>query len=242
MVCALRSSPTRSARRRARPAASCCYGTAARSGTSRDETPPPRRTASSSSSTIPRSGSWRTTAMSSRSSTRTSPRRRARHGPTSKTSGCGPGAPTWSIRSRMTIWPPSGSKTARSNRCRLRRNAERAAHTAQVMRVALVGVAAGLELDRPSDLALEGHTCLLVQTGAEKMEVVDRGLVLDLDLVRPRFQLLHVLAGLGDLDREARADLTLQDGYRRLRGPENESSEDGCCGDGQRELSQAGSP
>src|SRR6266545_12486 len=132
--------------------------------------------------------------------------------------------------------------TGRSSRCRLCRNAERAPHTAEAMRVALVRVASGLELDRPGDRTLEGNTRLLVQTGAEEMEVVDRGLVLDLDLVRPCLQSLHVLAGLGDFDREAWADLTLQDGYRRLRGPQNKSGEDGCCGDGQREVSQVGAP
>src|SRR6266545_2311356 len=87
----------RSARRRTRHAGSCCYVTGRPSATSRDGTPPRRRTASSSSSTIPRSGSPRTTATSSRSSTRTSPRRRARPARTSRTSGCGPRVPTFSL-------------------------------------------------------------------------------------------------------------------------------------------------
>ena len=132
--------------------------TDAQSATSPGATRPPRRIASSSSSTIPRSGSPRTRATSSPSSTPTSPRRRGRRAPTSRTSACGRASPTsiYSLRQR------------RSGRLPDRRRPDRGAAAYFVtvkwpfmptrgMRVALVRVAAGLELDRPRPVALEAR-------------------------------------------------------------------------------------
>src|ERR687885_695407 len=98
------------------------------------------------------------------------------------------------------------------------------------MRVALVRVLALLELDRPGGRALEGHARLLVQARSEEVEVVNRGLVLDLDLVRPRLERLDVLAGLRHLDREARADLAHEPRRRSLA--ETREGEQ-CGGDGE---------
>src|SRR3954470_9601429 len=78
------------------------------------------------------------------------------------------------------------------------------------MGVALIRVLADLERDRPRLLAGEGDGGGLVHAGADQVEVVDRGLVLDLDRVLPRLERLHVLAALLDLDREAWADLAGQ--------------------------------
>src|SRR4029078_3148280 len=130
--------------------------------------------------------------------------------PTSRTSGSGPVSPTSCTRSGMTIWPPSGSKSARSRRFRLRGDLEVPFHAARGMRVALIGVGAGLEFDRTRRLTRERDAGLLVQTRAFQMEVVNRGLVLDLDPERPGLDCLEVLVGLLDLDRVAGADLTRQ--------------------------------
>src|SRR5262249_20782033 len=80
------STPDRSCRTKA--AASWCCATASPIATSRAATPPSRRIASSSRLT-PSSGSSRTKAGSSPSSTRTSRRRRVRRAPMSRTSGSG---------------------------------------------------------------------------------------------------------------------------------------------------------
>jgi hypothetical protein len=85
-----------------------------------------------------------------------------------------------------------------------------ARHAARGVRIALVRVAARLEPDPPRRLAREGDGRLPVQAPADQVEVVDRGLVLDLDPVGPGLDRLDVPAALLDLDREARADLALE--------------------------------
>ena len=87
-----RSRSTPEPRSRTRPAAWSCCGTAWPSATSRPRTPPRARTASSSRPS-PRTGFSRTRATSWRSSTRTSPRRRAPRAPTSRTSASGRAGP-----------------------------------------------------------------------------------------------------------------------------------------------------
>jgi hypothetical protein len=76
------------------------------------------------------------------------------------------------------------------------------------VRVALVRVLAGLEGDRPDPLADERDGGGLVDARADEMEVVDRGLVLDLDLVGAGLDRLQILAGQLDLDRVPGANLT----------------------------------
>ena len=80
--CGASSSGTRSRRRRTRRAVSSSSATGAPSATSAAGTRTPRRTGSGSRSSR-RSGSWRTRATSSRSSTRIRARRRSRRAPTS---------------------------------------------------------------------------------------------------------------------------------------------------------------
>src|SRR6185295_19434920 len=117
-----------------------------------------------------------------------------------------------------------GSKTARSRRFRLRGDLEVPLHAARGMRVALVRVGAGLELDRPRRDAHERDAGLLVQTRAHQVEVVNRGLVLDLDLVRPGLDRLQVLV---DLDREAGTDLTRETARLGLDGRDENRSRSG---------------
>src|SRR5678815_5711559 len=95
------------------------------------------------------------------------------------------------------------------------------------MRVALVRVLALLQCDRPGRLTLERDARLLVQSGADQMKVVDRGLVLDLDLVLPGLDRLEVLAALLDFNLEAGPDLALA--WRRCasRGNDDQGRGDG---------------
>src|SRR4029079_10983995 len=122
------------ARRRTRRAGSSSCETVGKSGTSRVATLLRLRIASSSNSTTRRSGSPRTPPTSWPSSIHTSPRPPAHRGPTSRTSASGRGSPISSTRSRRTIWPPSGSKTAGSKRFRSARNFEEAEHLRFVTR------------------------------------------------------------------------------------------------------------
>src|SRR4051794_24230746 len=187
-----------------RRAGSCCCATAAPSATRQDGTRRRRPIGSSSSSMIRRSGTPRTRVTSSPSSTRTSARRRDRHAPTWRTSGSGPASPTSSTPCSTTIWPPSASKTAGSRASPLPRDAERALHALEGMLVALVGVATGLELDPPQDLAPEPQRRGLVHARPLQVEVVNGGLVLDLDRVRAGLDRPQLVASLRDLDRVAR--------------------------------------
>src|SRR5712691_3829597 len=215
------SSRTPSARRRTKPAVWCSFATGAQNATSPVATRPHRRTGSSWSSTIRRSGSRKTPATSSPSSIHTSPHRLARPAWMWRTSGSGRASPTSSTRCNRTIWPPSGSKTARSRSCRLLRDGEVTAHAGQVMWVTLIRIAAGPELDRPDHVALERDSRLPVhepdrgprdRAWPEEMEVVDRGLVLDLDPVRAGLDRLEVVAGPFHLDGVAGANLADEDG------------------------------
>src|SRR5205085_2047306 len=86
------------------------------------------------------------------------------------------------------------------------------------MRVALIGVRAGLEPDLPRLIALEGDGRGLVQPRPLEVEVVERGLVLDLEGVRPGLDRLQILAVLLHLDREAWADLADEAARLRPRG------------------------
>src|SRR6266511_954503 len=215
-----------SERRRTRPAGSSFCATAKPSVTSRDAMRLRPLTASSSSSTIRRSGTRRTKATSSPSSTHTSARRRGRHALTSRTSASGSASRTSSTQCSRTIWPPSASKTATSNRCPLLRDFEVADHPAEMVRVALVRVATGLECDRPGRLSLEGDAGLLVQAGAEEVKVVDRGLVLDLDPVLTGLDPFEILTALLHLDAEAGTDLA---GQSRRLGVGGCDDQGGCC-------------
>src|SRR5690349_5701509 len=141
----------------------------------------------------PSSGSSKTTATSSPSSIRTSRRRRARRAPTSRTSDSGKASRTSSTRSGRTTWPPGRSRTARSRPSSSLRDAEGALHALRGMDVALIRVLAGRELDRPRFLPGERDGGRLVHALAGQMEVVDRALVLDLDLVRAGLDRLQVL-------------------------------------------------
>jgi hypothetical protein len=99
------------------------------------------------------------------------------------------------------------------------------------MGITLVCVAAGLERDRPDRVALERDAGLLVQAGTEQVEVVNRGLILDLDPVRAGLDRLQILScSVLDLDREARADLADQAGEFRLGwSNENDRSRNSKC-------------
>src|SRR5207247_2069569 len=177
---------------------------------SRVATPLPLPTASSSSSTTRRSGSPRMTATSSLSSIRTSPRPHVRRAPTSRTSACGKGSPTSSTRSRKTIWPPSGSKTARSRRFQSARNFEEAEHLRLVNR-AVELPAPFLQRHRHRLLPLErraGQRLLDLRAALLPLdrEVVDRRLVGDHECVLARLQRLHLRRTLLEGDRVARTN------------------------------------
>src|SRR6266511_2612267 len=197
-----------SGRRRTRRAASSSCSTDKPSATSRAGTRPRRPTGSSSSSTIRRSGSQRTRVTTWPSSTPTCPPPRGPRGRTSRTSGSGLGSRTSSTRCETTTWPPSASKTARLTCFLLANDAERAAQAAQAVRVALVRVLTRLEREGPGLLADERHGRLLVHAGPEQVEVVDRGLVLHLDL-------------------EARADFSFEDWSRGLSRYESDCRDGG---------------
>src|SRR5450759_2502604 len=78
-------------------------------------------------------------------------------------------------------------------------------HPAHEVDVAAVGVFPLLQPDLPASRAGEGHARLLAQAGAEKMEVVNRALVADGDLVGAGLERLHGLAALGQVDCETGA-------------------------------------
>src|SRR4051794_318407 len=106
----------------------------------------------------------------------------------------------------------------RAPRARLAGHLEAALHACGGMRVALVGVLARLERDLPRLVSDEGDRRCLVHAFADQMEVVARGLVLDVDRVGARLERLHVLAVLLALDREAGANFTDETGrLRRCR-------------------------
>ena len=104
--------------------------------------------------------------------TRTSPRPRVRRAPTSRTSGSGQGSPTSSTRSRRTIWPPSGSKTAGSKRFRSARNFEEAEHLRLVNRA--------VELPAPF-LQRHRHRLLPLERGVGELLLDLRAALLPLD-------------------------------------------------------------
>src|SRR3954464_13003731 len=80
------------------------------------------------------------------------------------------------------------------------------------MRITLVRVRAWPQLDPPAGLPLEGDGGGFVEPRSLEVEIVEPGLVLDLDRVRAGLDRLQVAGPVLDLDRVTGADLTSQSG------------------------------